>query len=445
MSADAFSAAPFGSPYHSSATVSATFPSSFPASALPAPSCAAACFFPAAGAPPPPRPPLPAPLPPTLPLPPPRQVDCRRMNPPLGRLISRLCGFQSGIMQRRQHVFVMHHGERADAADPLWARREGAERAWDPPLSEWGKYQAYEVSMRLRQEGWGVTRIVCAPYLRCVETALELLLALTDAQPLPPPSSSAPTAAASAADSDAGAGGGSIGGSFGAGSSRISSMVPGGMVLVVPAVVEQSSLTPQPSLALPPDRKRKFGMWDGAWQGAGGVGGGEVRVAVHYGLHEVGQGQGQNEGFCTVAGNTGSSAAASLAPRDWLEGMFPPGSVDRILPVVARSATAAADVALPGWPEDVEEAALRLLRSIDHVAEQVGIGRGAGGHGIRWALEGELVGMESGGHWKGSWWAWNQVGIGRGAGGHGIRWAEKGMGKRDVQGGLTGGVAAAVN
>ncbi|CAI5464328.1 unnamed protein product [Closterium sp. Yama58-4] len=511
MSADAFSAAPFGSPYHPSPSVSATFPASSPTSPFPAPSCTGSCFFPSAGTPPPPPPPhpLPPPLPPTLPFPPPRQVDCRRMNPPLGRLISRLCGFQSGIMQRRQHVFVMHHGERADAADPLWARREGAERAWDPPLSEWGKYQAYEVGMRLRQEGWGVTRIVCAPYLRCVETALELLLALTDAQPLPPPSSSAPTAASpagapttagSAADT-ATAAGGSSGGSFGAGSSRISSMVPGGSSFLSsffssrfrrsklggrPAITasaaaaavgnaagsagsagsaggvsrsasarhqhlmrrrQQSSLAPQPSLALPPDRKRKFGMWDGALQGAGGVGG-EVRVAVHYGLHEVvrqgdggagtsaagapaaaaaavelfaqsgemrggmgmgggqtregvgqgiwrvqsavggqgqergegqdhgqeqrqGQGQGQNQGPYTVAANTSSSAAASsLAPRDWLEGMFPPGSVDRILPVVAGSATAAADVALPGWPEDVEEAALRLLRSIDHVAEQ---------------------------------------------------------------------------
>ncbi|GJP40887.1 hypothetical protein CLOM_g552 [Closterium sp. NIES-68] len=480
MSADAFSAAPFGSPYPSSASASATFPASSPPSPFPPPSCAGACFFPAGGLPPPPHPPT-SPLPPPVPLPPPRQVDCRRMNPPLGRFISRLCGFQSGIMQRRQHVFVMHHGERADAADPLWARREGAERPWDPPLSEWGKYQAYEVGMRLRQEGWGVTRIVCAPYLRCVETALELLLALTDSQP--PPSAAAAAAAAAAADGAA-AGcstavataaaaaaadspAGSIGASSNSNSSSRSSMVPGGSSFLSSFFSsrfrrsnlsgrhagsdtgagsggalssasarqqhlmrrrQQSSLKPQPSLALPPDRKRKFGMWDG-----GGQGGGEVKVTVQYGLHEVVRQVGGEEGAAaaaaelfsqagimragfgdaptadttnatttnttttnttttntttianfasaainnaatTISANTASSAAASLAPRDWLEAMFPPGSVERILPGVTGMAAAAgasgADVALPGWPEDVEEAALRLLRSIDQVAEQ---------------------------------------------------------------------------
>ncbi|CAI7878432.1 unnamed protein product [Closterium sp. NIES-53] len=198
-------------------------------------------------------------------------------------------------MQRRQHVFVMHHGERADAADPLWARREGAERAWDPPLSEWGKYQAYEMREGVGQGMW-----------------------------------------------------------------RVQSALPG---------PEQCE-----------GQVHGQGQGQERWQG---------------------QGQGQNQGSCTVAGNSGNSnSAASLAPRDWLEGMFPPGAVDRILPVVAGSAAAAADVALPGWPEDVEEAALRLLRSIDHVAEQVGRGRGqvgkrrGEGGGAKW--EGNKVGQGGG-------------------------------------------------
>ncbi|CAI5483891.1 unnamed protein product [Closterium sp. Yama58-4] len=188
----------------------------------------------------------------------------------------------------------------------------------------------------------------------------------------PASSPGSPFPAPSAAAGSTAASGGSSAGNSGAGVSRSASARHQHLM----RRRQKSSLTPQPSLILPPDRKRKFGMWDGAWQGAGGVGG-EVRVAVHYGLHEVVR-QGDGGAGTSAASATAPAAAAaavelaaaSLAPRDWLEGMFPRGSVDRILPVVAGSETAAADVALPGWPEDVEEAALRLLRSIDHVAEQ---------------------------------------------------------------------------
>jgi bisphosphoglycerate-dependent phosphoglycerate mutase len=75
-----------------------------------------------------------------------------------------------------QHLFVMRHGERLDDADPSWVPR--TDRPWDPPLTERGKQQAWEVGKRLRTEGWGITRVVVSPFLRCVQTAAQVVTAL---------------------------------------------------------------------------------------------------------------------------------------------------------------------------------------------------------------------------------------------------------------------------
>ncbi|KAG6544246.1 hypothetical protein Mapa_014349 [Marchantia paleacea] len=75
-----------------------------------------------------------------------------------------------------QNLFVMRHGERRDDADELWV--ESAPRPWDPPLTEKGKYQAWIVGKRLRKEGWNITRVLVSPFLRCVQTAAEVITAL---------------------------------------------------------------------------------------------------------------------------------------------------------------------------------------------------------------------------------------------------------------------------
>eukprot|EP00271_Cylindrocystis_brebissonii_P013086 TRINITY_DN32667_c0_g1_i1.p1 TRINITY_DN32667_c0_g1~~TRINITY_DN32667_c0_g1_i1.p1 ORF type:complete len:447 (-),score=72.26 TRINITY_DN32667_c0_g1_i1:265-1605(-) len=107
---------------------------------------------------------------------PPIRVDCRKVSSPLGAAWSKLCGYQPVMIKKSQHVFCMRHGERLDVVDPTWAVK--AQRPWDPPLTDWGKWQSFQVGARLRAEGYGVTRIVCSPYLRCLQTAVEVARAL---------------------------------------------------------------------------------------------------------------------------------------------------------------------------------------------------------------------------------------------------------------------------
>ncbi|KAJ7539694.1 hypothetical protein O6H91_11G105500 [Diphasiastrum complanatum] len=79
---------------------------------------------------------------------------------------------------RVQNLFVMRHGERLDDADPSWVLK--ASRPWDPPLTERGKLQALAVGQRLRKEGWQISRILCSPFLRCVQTAAEVIKGLSE-------------------------------------------------------------------------------------------------------------------------------------------------------------------------------------------------------------------------------------------------------------------------
>ncbi|MQM05275.1 hypothetical protein Taro_038079, partial [Colocasia esculenta] len=77
-----------------------------------------------------------------------------------------------------QNVVVMRHGDRIDAEEPLWERR--AQRPWDPPLTEAGKARAWTTGTQLRaaQVGFPIHRVLVSPFLRCLETAREVVSAL---------------------------------------------------------------------------------------------------------------------------------------------------------------------------------------------------------------------------------------------------------------------------
>ncbi|XP_020590238.1 uncharacterized protein LOC110031403 [Phalaenopsis equestris] len=77
---------------------------------------------------------------------------------------------------RTQNVVVMRHGDRIDAEEPLWLAR--AERPWDPPLTDSGKIRAWTTGKRLRVIGFPVHRIIISPFLRCLQTAAEVITAL---------------------------------------------------------------------------------------------------------------------------------------------------------------------------------------------------------------------------------------------------------------------------
>lgn len=70
-----------------------------------------------------------------------------------------------------QNLFVLCHGEQVKYLDD-------AARPWDPPLTERGKMEAWRVGREIRLEDWNVTRVVTSPFLRCVQTAVEVIAGL---------------------------------------------------------------------------------------------------------------------------------------------------------------------------------------------------------------------------------------------------------------------------
>jgi len=82
-----------------------------------------------------------------------------------------------------QNLFVMRHGERMDNYDPEWIA--SAPRPWDPPLTDDGKKEARKTGERLRTQGWNITRVICSPFLRCIQTAAEVVTALCAVQDQP--------------------------------------------------------------------------------------------------------------------------------------------------------------------------------------------------------------------------------------------------------------------
>ncbi|KAL0352172.1 UNVERIFIED_CONTAM: hypothetical protein Scaly_1605900 [Sesamum calycinum] len=79
--------------------------------------------------------------------------------------------------QLYQNVVVMRHGDRLDNFVPLWAA--SAPRPWDPPLVEDGKVRAFGTGEKFRKQlGFPIHRIFVSPFLRCLQTAAEVVSAL---------------------------------------------------------------------------------------------------------------------------------------------------------------------------------------------------------------------------------------------------------------------------
>jgi len=78
-----------------------------------------------------------------------------------------------------QNLFVLCHGEQVKYVDSQSGAAKGALRPWDPPLTERGKLQAWKVGREIKLEDWNVTRVVMSPFLRCVQTAVEVIAGLS--------------------------------------------------------------------------------------------------------------------------------------------------------------------------------------------------------------------------------------------------------------------------
>lgn len=79
--------------------------------------------------------------------------------------------------QTRQNVVVMRHGDRIDNFEPLWT--EKAARPWDPPLVLDGKVRAFCTGKKFNKNlGFPIHRVFVSPFLRCLQTASEVIHAL---------------------------------------------------------------------------------------------------------------------------------------------------------------------------------------------------------------------------------------------------------------------------
>lgn len=73
-----------------------------------------------------------------------------------------------------QTVWIARHGNRLDFVNPDWFL--SAERPYDPPLSDDGVIQAYQLGQRLKAEN--IAHIFASPFLRTVQTANQVAEAL---------------------------------------------------------------------------------------------------------------------------------------------------------------------------------------------------------------------------------------------------------------------------
>ncbi|XP_062073239.1 uncharacterized protein LOC133777574 isoform X1 [Humulus lupulus] len=82
-----------------------------------------------------------------------------------------------GPLSCYQNVVVMRHGDRMDNFVPLWIST--APRPWDPPLFETGLTRAHVTGRNLRNNlGFPIHRVFVSPFLRCVQTAGEVISGL---------------------------------------------------------------------------------------------------------------------------------------------------------------------------------------------------------------------------------------------------------------------------
>ncbi|OWM64877.1 hypothetical protein CDL15_Pgr028594 [Punica granatum] len=79
--------------------------------------------------------------------------------------------------QQYQHVLVMRHGDRIDELVDSWL--SNATRPWDPPLVDAGCVRAFHTGAKLRtQLRFPIHRVFVSPFMRCIETASEVVSAL---------------------------------------------------------------------------------------------------------------------------------------------------------------------------------------------------------------------------------------------------------------------------
>lgn len=77
-----------------------------------------------------------------------------------------------------QNVVVMRHGDRIDNLDPLWI--SNATQPWDPPLIQEGRVRAFCTGRKFRNIfGFPLHRVFVSPFLRCIHTASEVIVALS--------------------------------------------------------------------------------------------------------------------------------------------------------------------------------------------------------------------------------------------------------------------------
>lgn len=77
-----------------------------------------------------------------------------------------------------QNIIVMRHGDRIDNFDPLWIST--APQPWDPPLVEEGRVRAFCTARKFRNLfGYPIHRVFVSPFLRCIQTAKEAVIALS--------------------------------------------------------------------------------------------------------------------------------------------------------------------------------------------------------------------------------------------------------------------------
>jgi hypothetical protein len=82
------------------------------------------------------------------------------------------------IIGGHQNVILMRHGDRLDNFEPLWTST--AARPWDPPLAQDGKDRAFRTGQRIRSQlGVPIHRVFVSPFLRCIQTASEVVAALS--------------------------------------------------------------------------------------------------------------------------------------------------------------------------------------------------------------------------------------------------------------------------
>lgn len=99
-------------------------------------------------------------------------------------------GWKSSTMVRKtgQSIFIVRHGDRWDYSHPEYGTSDKIVRKGDTPLSDLGRRQARETGIFLqhllqlseRSADPADVVVLCSPFLRCVETANEMLQQFTN-------------------------------------------------------------------------------------------------------------------------------------------------------------------------------------------------------------------------------------------------------------------------